>query len=78
MHIADCRQAMALITDNADDLGLILLDLNMPRKDGREALKEIKSHPDLRTIPVVLSYCELLSRCSPGAVLVTSTRGGRG
>ena len=34
--------------------GLILLDLNMPRKDGREALTEIKSHPELRTIPVVV------------------------
>lgn len=33
---------------------LILLDLNMPKKDGREALKEIKSHPDLRQIPVVV------------------------
>ena len=34
--------------------GVILLDLNMPRKDGREALREIKSDPDLRTIPVVV------------------------
>jgi CheY-like chemotaxis protein len=34
--------------------GLILLDLNMPRKDGREALKEIKSDPQLRRIPVVV------------------------
>lgn len=34
--------------------GLILLDLNMPRKDGREALKEIKSDPNLRRIPVVI------------------------
>jgi CheY-like chemotaxis protein len=34
--------------------GLILLDLNMPRKDGREALKEIKSDPELRRIPVVV------------------------
>ena len=34
--------------------GLILLDLNMPRKDGREALKEIKEHPDLCSIPVVV------------------------
>ncbi len=33
--------------------GLILLDLNMPKKDGREALKEIKTTPDLRRIPVV-------------------------
>lgn len=34
--------------------GLILLDLNMPRKDGREALEEIKRDPVLRTIPVVV------------------------
>jgi CheY-like chemotaxis protein len=34
--------------------GLILLDLNMPRKDGREALKEIKSNPRLKQIPVVV------------------------
>ena len=34
--------------------GLILLDLNMPRKDGREALKEIKADPILRRIPIVV------------------------
>ncbi len=34
--------------------GLILLDLNMPRKDGRTVLKEIKSDPILRQIPVVV------------------------
>jgi CheY-like chemotaxis protein len=34
--------------------GLILLDLNMPRKDGREALMEIKQDPELRKIPVVV------------------------
>jgi CheY-like chemotaxis protein len=34
--------------------GLILLDLNMPRKDGREALREIKSDPNLRSIPIVV------------------------
>jgi CheY-like chemotaxis protein len=33
---------------------LILLDLNMPRKDGRETLAEIKADPDLRRIPVVI------------------------
>jgi two-component system response regulator len=34
--------------------GLILLDLNMPKKDGREALREIKSDPRLRSIRIVV------------------------
>ncbi len=34
--------------------GLILLDLNMPKKDGREALKEIKADPALQQIPVIV------------------------
>lgn len=34
--------------------GLILLDLNMPKKDGRQCLQEIKSDPDLRSIPIVV------------------------
>jgi two-component system response regulator len=34
--------------------GVILLDLNMPRKDGREALKEIKADPRFRRIPIVV------------------------
>jgi CheY-like chemotaxis protein len=34
--------------------GLLLLDLNMPKKDGREALREMKAHPELRSIPVVI------------------------
>ena len=33
---------------------MILLDLNMPKKDGREALREIKANPQLRKIPVVV------------------------
>lgn len=33
---------------------LILLDLNLPRKDGREVLREIKAHPVLRRIPTVI------------------------
>lgn len=33
---------------------LILLDLNLPRKDGREVLQEIKSHDKLKTIPVII------------------------
>jgi CheY-like chemotaxis protein len=34
--------------------GIILLDLNMPKKDGREALAEIKADPSLRRIPIVV------------------------
>lgn len=33
---------------------LILLDLNMPKKDGREALQEVKTNPNLRQIPIVI------------------------
>jgi CheY-like chemotaxis protein len=33
---------------------LILLDLNLPKKDGKEVLKEIKKNPDLLTIPVII------------------------
>lgn len=43
--------------ENKEDVplpGLILLDLNMPRKDGREALREIKADSRLRRIPVVV------------------------
>jgi CheY-like chemotaxis protein len=40
--------------EDAPKPGLILLDLNMPKKDGREALLEIKKDPELRKIPVVV------------------------
>ncbi|PSB15867.1 two-component system response regulator [filamentous cyanobacterium CCP2] len=43
-----CNLAQALKPD------LIMLDLKMPRKNGYEALREIKAHPELRTIPVVV------------------------
>ena len=33
---------------------IVLLDLNMPKKDGREALKEMRAHPILRRVPVVV------------------------
>ena len=34
--------------------GFILLDLNMPKKDGREALQEIKKDPELKKIPIII------------------------
>ena len=40
--------------DRAPRPGVILLDLNMPKKDGREALREIKANPELRHIPVIV------------------------
>jgi CheY-like chemotaxis protein len=40
--------------DRPPQPSLILLDLNMPRKDGREALREIKSDPKLKHIPIVV------------------------
>lgn len=40
--------------EDAPEPAIILLDLNMPRKDGREALREIKSNALLRRIPVVV------------------------
>ncbi len=48
------RGAYAGETGAAPRPGLILLDLNMPKMDGREALKIIKSDPTLRDIPVVI------------------------
>jgi chemotaxis family two-component system response regulator Rcp1 len=39
---------------DAPPVQLLWLDLNMPRKDGREVLREVKSDADLRTIPVVV------------------------
>jgi CheY-like chemotaxis protein len=40
--------------EDADEPDLILLDLNLPRKDGREVLAEVKEDPTLRRIPVVV------------------------
>jgi DNA-binding NarL/FixJ family response regulator len=42
LEASDCRQAMALIAENADELGLILLDLNLPDRDGFSALSEVR------------------------------------
>lgn len=43
-----------VVTTNLAYPGLVLLDLNMPKKDGRESLREIKTDPRLRHIPIVV------------------------
>jgi two-component system, chemotaxis family, response regulator Rcp1 len=58
-HVEDGVEAMEFLHRKNAYTGaprpdLILLDLNLPRKDGREVLAELKSDPDLRTIPVVV------------------------
>src|SRR3712207_3314621 len=53
--VKDGVEAMEYLKDSANARpDLVLLDLNLPRKDGREVLAEIKSDPALRSIPVVV------------------------
>jgi CheY-like chemotaxis protein len=60
LHIAaDGIEALKFVRkeppyEDAPRPGLILLDLNLPKMDGREVLAELKDSPDLRTIPVVV------------------------
>jgi CheY-like chemotaxis protein len=58
-HVQDGVQAMEFLRrqgaySQAEQPDLILLDLNLPRKDGREVLAELKDDPDLKMIPVVV------------------------
>jgi CheY-like chemotaxis protein len=52
----DGSDLMKMLADQKSVLPIsfVLLDLNMPRKDGREALREIKQHPILKKIPVIV------------------------
>lgn len=58
-HVADGVEAMRFLRKEgeyagAPTPGLVLLDLNMPRKDGREVLAEVKDDPELRFVPIVV------------------------
>ncbi len=61
---------------NATRPDIILMDLNMPRKNGLEALREIKANPDLRQIPVVFltnSHADADARAAYHAMAVSFT-----
>ena len=54
---SDGLEAMDLLKDRVRARrlpDLILLDLNLPRKNGREVLQEVKSHRDLKSVPVIV------------------------
>ena len=58
-HVEDGVEALQFLRQqgpyaDAPRPDLILLDLNLPRKDGREVLEELKRDPDLKVIPVVV------------------------
>ena len=58
-HVEDGVEAMDFLHQRKEYTDvplpdLILLDLNLPRKDGREVLEEIKEDPELRSVPVVV------------------------
>ena len=58
-HVEDGVEAMQFLRREGEYAeaprpDLIMLDLNLPRKDGREVLAELKQHASLRTIPVVV------------------------
>jgi len=48
------NKGVFISSEDAPRPSIIILDLNMPKKDGRKALAEIKECPDLRRIPIVV------------------------
>ena len=53
-RVTDGERALARLRSDAPKPGLVLLDLNLPRVDGRTVLAEVKRDPELREIPVIV------------------------
>jgi CheY-like chemotaxis protein len=53
-RVPDGERALERLRGEGPRPGLVLLDLNLPRKDGRTVLAELKADPDLCTIPVIV------------------------
>jgi chemotaxis family two-component system response regulator Rcp1 len=70
-HVTDGEQAMRHLRAAGRPPSLMLLDLNLPRKDGREVLSEVKSDPALREIPVII----LTTSSAPADVSLAYDRG---
>ena len=70
-HVTDGEQAMAHLREAETPPGLMLLDLNLPRMDGREVLAEVKGDPELRDIPVII----LTTSSAPSDVSLAYDRG---
>jgi len=68
LHIAeDGEEALRFLYDKDKFLGsklpdLIILDLNLPKKDGREVLREIKENSNLKNIPIIILTFPVLKR----------------
>jgi CheY-like chemotaxis protein len=70
-HVTDGEQALAHQRETNTPPSLMLLDLNLPRMDGREVLATVKADPELRDIPVII----LTTSSAPKDVELAYSRG---
>lgn len=70
-HVTDGVQALEHLRRAETQPSLVLLDLNLPRKDGRQVLAEVKADPALREIPVIV----LTTSSAPADVALAYERG---
>ncbi|UII30298.1 response regulator [Fulvivirga ulvae] len=54
IFVSDGEELMDRLKDKANQPAMVFLDLNMPKKDGRQALKEIKQDEKLKHIPIIV------------------------